>query len=296
MNSTKKKLKKVLSLLLCFILLFTIVSCSNNTITTQTNDNSSLQLVENGKFKVAMECAYAPYNWTQNDSSNDAVQISGSVDYAYGYDVMIAKEIAKQLNLELEIIKLDWDSLIPALISKTVDCVIAGQSITAERLTSVDFTTPYYYASIVTLTKKNSKYANAKSINDLNGAKATSQLNTVWYDRCLPQIPSVQKLSAFEAAPQMLVSLESGACDIVITDMPTAKAALIAYPDFTILDFSKNESGNFSVSDEDINIGCSLRKGNEKLLQSINNILSSYSVDDYNALMESAIKVQPLSN
>ena len=41
-------------------------------------------------LKVAMECGYAPYNWTQPDDSNGAVQISGSSDYAYGYDVMMA--------------------------------------------------------------------------------------------------------------------------------------------------------------------------------------------------------------
>ena len=48
-------------------------------------------------LKVAMECGYAPYNWTQPDDSNGAVQISGSSDYAYGYDVMMAKKIADTL-------------------------------------------------------------------------------------------------------------------------------------------------------------------------------------------------------
>ena len=42
---------------------------------------------------VAMECAYAPYNWTQSDDANGAVEIRGSSDYAYGYDVMMAKKI-----------------------------------------------------------------------------------------------------------------------------------------------------------------------------------------------------------
>lgn len=85
-----------------------------------------------GTLRVAMECAYAPYNWTQSDDSNGAVQISGSSDYAYGYDVMMAKKIAEELGMELEIVRSDWDSLIPALQSDKVDCVIAGQSITSE--------------------------------------------------------------------------------------------------------------------------------------------------------------------
>ena len=82
---------------------------------------------------VAMECAYAPYNWTQNDDANGAVEIRGSSDYAYGYDVMMAKKIGEALGQKVQIVKLDWDSLIPAVMSGDVDCVIAGQSITAER-------------------------------------------------------------------------------------------------------------------------------------------------------------------
>ena len=56
------------------------------------------KLVEDGVLKVAMECAYAPFNWTQADDSNGAVPISGTSDYAYGYDVMFAKKIAEHLG------------------------------------------------------------------------------------------------------------------------------------------------------------------------------------------------------
>ena len=103
---------------------------------------------EDNVLTVAMECGYAPYNWTQSDDSNGAVQIKDSTDYAYGYDVMMAKKIAEDLGMELEIVKLDWDSLVPAVQSGTVDCVIAGQSITKERLQMVDFTNPYYLSLI----------------------------------------------------------------------------------------------------------------------------------------------------
>ena len=54
--------------------------------------------LEDGVLSVAMECSYAPYNWTQQDDSNGAVQIKGSSDYAYGYDVMMAKHIAEELG------------------------------------------------------------------------------------------------------------------------------------------------------------------------------------------------------
>ena len=243
---------------------------------------------------VAMECAYAPYNWTQNDDANGAVEIRGSSDYAYGYDVMMAKKIGEALGQKVQIVKLDWDSLIPAVMSGDVDCVIAGQSITAERAAQVDFSDPYYYASIVTLTKKDSAYANAASVADLAGATATSQLGTIWYDTCLPQIENANILPAQETAPSMLVALNSGACDIVVTDHPTGQAALTAYPDLVMLDFGGGD-GDFQVSDEDINIGISMKKGNTALKDAINEVLATMTTDDYNTMMDEAISVQPLS-
>lgn len=246
-------------------------------------------------LRVGMECAYAPYNWAQNDNSNGAVPIEGSSEYAYGYDVMIAKYLAEKLGYKLEIYQIDWDSLPVALQSNKIDCVIAGQSITAERLQTVDFTTPYYYASIVGLTKSDSKYANAKGISGLKGATCTSQINTVWYDVCLPQIENAKILPAMETAPQMLVALDSGKTDLVVTDMPTAMAATKVYPDIKILDFTNSESDNFKVSDEEINIGISVRKGNSELLTNLNNALAELTTADFERMMNDAINVQPLS-
>ena len=243
---------------------------------------------------VAMECAYAPYNWTQGDDSNGAVQIKDSQDYAYGYDVMMAKLIAEKLGMDLEIIKSDWDSLVPAVQSGTVDCVIAGQSITSERLQSVDFTEPYYYASVVAVTTADSPYAEAQGVADLAGATCTSQLNTIWYDNCLPQIQDANILAAQESAPAMLMALESGKCDLVVTDMPTAMAACVAYPDMVLLDFTGSDD-DFEVSEEDINIGISLKKGNTELKDKINGVLAEMTPDDFTEMMEEAISVQPLS-
>ena len=250
---------------------------------------------EKKTLKVAMECGYAPYNWTQPTDENGAVQIADSTEYAYGYDVMMAKHIAEELGYELQIVKLDWDSLVPAVQSGTVDCVIAGQSITSERLEMVDFSEPYYYASIITLTKADSAYAEAKGVADLKGATCTSQLNTVWYDVCLPQIEDANILPAQESAPAMLVALDADKCDIVVTDMPTGMAACVAYPDFTLLDFT-GSGDEFEVSDEEINIGISIQKGNTELLDAINGVLAEMTIEDYEEMMNEAISVQPLSN
>ena len=250
---------------------------------------------ETRTLRVAMECGYAPYNWTQPTDENGAVPIADSSEYAYGYDVMMAKHICEELGWDLEIVKLDWDSLVPAVVSGTVDCVIAGQSITSERLEVVDFTEPYYYASIITLTKNDSEYAQAKGVADLKGATCTSQLNTIWYDVCLPQIEDANILPAQESAPAMLVALDADKCDIVVTDMPTGMAACVAYPEFTLLDFTGSDD-EFEVSEEEINIGISLQKGNTELLDAINGVLAEMTVEDYEEMMNEAISVQPLAD
>jgi putative lysine transport system substrate-binding protein len=286
--------KKMLCLLLAAVLVLGLVACGGSSTSKDESKDEAKATADGKTLKVAMECGYAPYNWTQPDDSNGAVPISDSSDFAYGYDVMMAKKIADELGYELEIVKLDWDSLIPAVQSGTIDCVIAGQSITSERLEMVDFTEPYYYASIVTLVRKDGKYAEAKGLSELAGATCTSQLGTIWYDKCLPQIKDANVLPAQESAPAMLVALNSGKCDLVVTDLPTAQAAMVAYPDFKTLDYTDTDD-NFEVSDEDVNIGVSVRKDNKLLVDQINSVLSKMTVEDFNKMMDEAISVQPLS-
>ena len=276
-----KMTRKIIAIAIALVMCLSFAACGNN----EENENV---------LRVAMECAYAPYNWTQNDDSNGAVQIAGTNSYAYGYDVMMAKLIAESMGKELEIVKLDWDALVPAVMSGDVDLVIAGQSITAERLEMVDFSDPYFYASIVTLTKADSAYANAASVADLAGATCTSQLGTIWYDICLPQIPDADILNAQENAPAMLVALDTGAVDLVVTDMPTALAATAVYGDMVLLDFT-GTAGEFEVSEEEINLGISMKKGNAELLEAVNAVLATLTVEDYEAMMADAIAVQPLS-
>ena len=250
--------------------------------------------VEDGILTVAMECAYAPYNWTQADDSNGAVPIKDHAgQYANGYDVMMAKAICEANGWQLEVVQLDWDSLIPAVQSGIVDAVIAGQSMTAERMEAVDFAGPYLFATIVCLTKEGNANAEAKGISELTGS-ATSQSGTIWYDTCLPQVKGANIVPPAESAPAMLMAVESGVVDFVCTDMPTAQGALIAYPDLKLLDFA-GSGDDFQVSDEDINIGISIQKGNTVLLDAMNAYLADKTADDFNALMAEAIAVQPLS-
>lgn len=251
--------------------------------------------LEDGVLTIAMECAYAPYNWTQYDDSNGAVPIAGTDgEYANGYDVMIAKKICEANGWELEVIRTDWDSLVPGVQTGIYDAVIAGQSMTEERSEQVDFAGPYYYASIVCVTLEGSDYADAQGLADLAGGSCTAQIATIWYDSMLGQIPDANIQTAAETAPAMLMALETGSVDFICTDMPTAMGACAAYDDMVLLDFTDSDD-NFDADEGEINIGVSVMKGNTALKDAINSVLSTMTADDFNELMDQAIAVQPLS-
>ena len=287
-------MKKITALVMAVAMMLTMVVCGASA-----SDAAVPSGVEDGVLTIAMECAYAPYNWTQSDDSNGAVPISNVPgSYANGYDVMIGKKIAEANGWELEVIQSDWDSLVPGIQTGKFDAVIAGQSMTAERSEQVDFAGPYFYATIVCVAKADSKFANAASIADLKGGSCTAQIATIWYDQCLPQIAGANVQPAAETAPAMLMALETGMVDFICTDMPTAQGAVAAYPDLKILDFSGTD-GDFQFDEEvraeNVNIGVSVMKGNTVLKEKIDAVLSTMTVEDFNSIMEQAIAIQPLS-
>ena len=277
-------MKRIVCLLIALMMVMSMAACGGS---------GAKSGVEDGVLTVGMECAYAPYNWMQTDDSNGAVPIANVEGaYANGYDVMMAKKICEANGWKLEVKKLDWDSLVPAVQTGEIDCAIAGQSMTAERDELVDFAGPYIYASIVCLVQTDSALATATGISQLTGT-CTSQRGTIWYDTCLPQIKGATIQSAADDAGAMLMAVSSGTCDFVCTDMPTAQGAVITYPNLKILDFSNSED-NFDVSDEEINIGISVRDGNKTLLDAMNKVLDPMSADDFNTLMAQAVAIQPI--
>ena len=241
----------------------------------------------NGTFKVGLEAAYPPFNWTQADDSNGAVPIDGSADYAGGYDVEIAKKIAEGLGKELVIVKTEWDGLVPALVSGTIDAIIAGMSPTAERKETIDFSENYYESQLVMVVKKGSSYENAVSIQDFKGAKITAQLNTFHYS-VIDQIEGVNKQPAMDNFPAMRVALESGVIDGYVSERPEAVSASAANDNFAMVEFTEG----FATSPDDTAIAVGLQKGSE-LTAKINEILTGISAEERTRLMDAAIQNQP---
>ena len=260
-------------------------------------DTSTIPGLEDGVLTVGMECAYAPYNWMQMDDSNGAVPISNvSGSYANGYDVMMAQRICDAYGWELEIVSSDWDGLTAAIQSGTMDANIAGQSMTADRMAEVDMAGPYFYATIVCVTTKDSPNASATSIQDLSGT-CTAQTGTIWYDSCLPQIEGAEILPPAETAPAMIMQLQTGTADFICTDLPTAMGAVAKDDSLVILNFSGTD-GDFQFATEEeraenVNIGISVEKGNTQLVEAMNTVLSAMDEEQFNALMDYAISIQP---
>ena len=260
-------------------------------------DTSSIPGLEDGVLTVGMECAYAPYNWMQMNDSNGAVPISNLDDsYANGYDVMIAKRICEAYGWELEIVSSDWEGLTGAIQSGVMDANIAGQSMTADRMSEVDMAGPYFYATIVCVTTKDSPNASATSISQLTGT-CTAQTGTIWYDSCLPQIEGAEILTPAESAPAMIMQLQTGTVDFICTDLPTAMGAAAKNDDLVILNFSGTD-GDFQFASEEeraenVNIGISVAKGNTELAEAMDRVLSALNEEQFNALMDQAIAIQP---
>lgn len=244
-------------------------------------------------LRVGMECGYAPYNWTQTEDSDFARPLAGG-GFADGYDVQVARYLAEQLGMRLEIVKIEWDGLIPALTSGTgkIDAIIAGMSPTEARRMVVDFTEPYYESDLVVVVRADGPYAEAQSLDDLAGARITGQLNTFHYD-LIPQIKDVKQQVAMGDFPVMIAALSGGRIDGYVSERPGAMSAVAANPDFIYLSFE--EGKGFEVDPEETIISVALRQGSP-LLDPINAALADLSEQARLDLMAGALERQPGAN
>lgn len=271
-----KKFARILAFTMIVLIAVSLVGCSEK-------DSSNKQL------RVGMECAYAPFNWTQSDDSKGAVPIKGG-GFAGGYDVEIAKIIAKELGMELVIVKTEWDGLEPALQAGTIDAIIAGMSPTADRKTRIDFSDNYYTSDLVVVVQKDGPYASAKTLQDFKDAKITAQLNTFHYT-VIDQLAGVKKQTPLSDFPTMITALSSGVIDGYISERPGAVSAMASNPELTFVSFPEGQG--FQASEEDVAIAVGLKKGSE-LKDKINAALAKIPIEERTKLMDEAVKNQPV--
>lgn len=275
---------KFLILTLFVSIMLLLAACGSDDSSSEGNSSSS---GESNTFKVGLEAGYPPFNWTQMDESNGGVKIKGTSEYAGGYDVEIAKRIADGLGKELEIVKTEWDGLVPALTSGKIDAIIAGMSPTEERKKTIDFTENYYTSEFVMVVKKGGPYEGATSIQDFSGAKVTAQLNTSHYG-VIDQIKGVQKQPASDNFPTMRVALESGMIDGYVSERPEGISASSANDNFAMVEFTEG----FEAPEEETAVAVGLKKDSD-LTEKINQILAEISEEERQEIMDNAIKTQP---
>ena len=285
----KRKMRVFTAMLLAVVMMFSLTACGSSDSGTSEEASQEKKIL-----KVGMECMNAPYNWSQTDNSNDAVPIQGSSEYVNGYDVMVAKKIAEENGYELQVYKIEWDGLIMAVQSGTINAIIAGMSATDERKESVDFSDPYYKAEHVLIVKKDSKYAGAKSLDDLSGCTVTSQQGTTMYDTSAKQIKGAEIQEALPDIPSLIVAVSSGRTDVAIVEKPMAMAAVATNSDLTMVELE--EGSGFDVDAGITNIAVAAKKGDTDIITACNKTLAGISDEEKDELMQKAISIQPASD
>ena len=253
--------------------------------------NSAVSATSSDILTIAVDGNNPPFSWTQSNDLDDAIKLSDSYDFVNGYDIQVAKYIAESLNYDLNIIKVDHDSLLSSVSSNQADCSISAQLDSSEDRLYVTFSNPYFYDNTVVLLKQSNSFSNASGLSDLEGGSCTSVYGTNAYNNCLLQIDNADIQDAIESTIQMLSYLEDSKCDFVVTNLSSALLGCSLYPDLKILDFEDTDN-NFEVSESLTDLCISVNKEKADLLSKMNEALDSLSYDDMKKMLSDAIDSQ----
>lgn len=248
-----KKFNAYIILVAIIILTFTSLSgCRNSkNISKETENKSSIEKIkDSGKIVIGTCADYPPYEFHK--------QIDGK-DEIVGFDIEIAKEIAKDLDVELEIKDMDFKGLLGALQTGNVDFIIAGMTPTTERAKSVDFTKKYYEADqgFLIRTEDKEKY---KSIEELKGMKVGAQKGTIQEEVALNKIENAQ-LKSLGKITDLVLELKNKKIEGIVLVKPVAEAYVNANPDLCLsyISFGKEDG-----------VAIAVKKGNKELVDTMN--------------------------
>lgn len=275
-------MKRASKIITVILILSVLISCTVALSACNKKDNRD-------KLVVGLECAYVPFNFTQQSDANGAVKISNADGYANGYDVIVAKRIADALNKELVIVKTEWDSLVPGVQAGTLDLVIAGMSPTEERRKSIDFSVPYYQSNLVIVVRRDGAYSGASNLDDFGGAKIVAQQGTFHETALLEQAAAhgINVGTSMATFPEMTVALNAKSIDGYVAEEPGAIADCASNPSLTYVHLENNVTG-FDASEEDTQIAIGMRYDYEHK-NAINNVILSLTQEDKLAIMQEAV-------
>jgi ABC-type amino acid transport substrate-binding protein len=278
----EERMKKVLFVFVMVLGLITFAACGSS---------EQFDLESETEFVVGLEAAYAPFNWSTPTQNSFTVPLAGQPGvYVDGYDVVMASYIADELGLDLVIKMVDWDGLIPALLSGEIDMIIAGMSPTAERAQTVSFSNEYFRSEQVMVVSSTGSYANATSLNDFSGARVVAQLGTL-QDQLIDQITGVNHLEPLDTYGMLATAVSSQAADAFIAELPVALGMVASNSGLSIIQFEDGQG--FTVSDEDVIVSVALRQEDVNLLEAVNAALATVSNETRANIMTSALDRQP---
>lgn len=218
-----------------------------------------------------------------NDMFPPFVYIGDNGYEMVGFDIEFAKEIAKAQGLELKVINMSFDQLIPSVENGTIDMAICSITITEARGEIIDFSDPYYEASQVALVRKEdfSLFEHIVTKEELGASKKlAAQIGTTGaaIARLIANGNDVLELDTWG---QALVELSSGKVDAAIIDRESARTFASQYSNLVALDI------RFPTE----SYGIGIKKGNSKLLKAANDTIANLIISGrYNELVQKYIE------
>lgn len=264
-------MKKKLSLLLITVMVV-LTACgqnkeANSPSATANNAASEPPAAEKTTLILGTSADYAPFEFHKTIDGKDTI---------VGFDIEIAKEIAKDMNAELEIQDMDFDGLLLALDTGKVDMVISGLTPTEERKKNVDFSEIYYLTDQGVLVNKDAA-EQFKTLDDLKGKKIGIQKGSI--QEGIAQEIADAKLTALGKIPELVMELKSGRVDAIILEKPVADQYAVAQTDIVVSEVKIEQP------EEEAGVSIAVKKGEQELLNKIDETIarlkSSGAIDQF---------------
>lgn len=249
----KGMIKKISSVIVALTMVVSLSACTKKT---DASTASALDKIKKSKKLVLGTSAdYAPYEFHKTVDGKDTI---------IGFDIAIAKEVAKDLGVELEIKDVKFDGLLAALQSGNVDMVMAGMTPTEERKKNVDFSKVYYTAvqEIIVRTEDKDKF---NSIDDFKGKKIGVQKGSLQEEIAKDQMKD-SELKSLGKVTDLVLELKNKKVDAIIVEKPVADAYVSKNPDMSLAKAKVKES-------EDGGSAVAIKKGSEDFVNAVNKTL-----------------------
>lgn len=255
-------MKKFTAIVMVVLLMFSLAACSSGSGGGGDAGEASLTLTS-GKLSVAISPDFAPMEFVDTSKSGQ--------DQYVGFDVMLAKFIADEMGCELVIEPMSFDACQAAVQTHSVDMSISGFSYTEERAENFALS-DYYYAgdneteqTIIVLAENAGKWTQA---SDYSGLKVAAQSASLQYNLCTSQLPSDTEIVVYSDLGTAVESLRSGIVDAVAVAYGNGEAIIANNSAVAMSGFE------FEVSEEAENNVIMMTKGNDALLEKVNEILA----------------------